>query len=237
MKLMKKKIFALAVAAMAVLGAQAQYVNGHKYVDLGLPSGTVWATVNVGASDEKSAGTSTSFSGASDLLTWGEQWVIPTEAQWTELLDNCDVTSDISIENNTITYYKFTSKVNDNYIIFPAYYSSDITYNNFVLRFFWLSSGKGAQYVSAYKGYNLYKTIKGTFSISTACLRLVTSVDRYSISNIPDGWTVKTSGSVKDATVTNGVVNNIPVENSVVFTPANIPMGKKVKSIKAVPAE
>jgi len=47
---MKKKIIALAVAAMAVLSAQAQnMIDGHEYVDLGLPSGTLWATMNVGA--------------------------------------------------------------------------------------------------------------------------------------------------------------------------------------------
>lgn len=34
---MKKKIFALAVAAMAVLGAQAQnMIDGHEYVDFEL---------------------------------------------------------------------------------------------------------------------------------------------------------------------------------------------------------
>ena len=234
---MRKKILTLAVALISVVsGAKAQYVNGHEYVDLGLPSGTVWATMNVGASDEKSAGTSTEFSKASDLMTWGEQWVIPTEAQWTELLDNCDVTSDISVENKTITYYKFTSKINDNYIIFPAFYNGG-NYNEYLVKFFWLTSEKVAHYDCVYSGYNLNKTVKGTISLPSACLRLVASVDRYSISDIPDGWAVKTAGSVKEVTVTNGVANNIPVESSVVFTPANIPMGKKVKSIKVVPVE
>ena len=31
-------------------------INGHKYVDLGLPSGTLWATCNIGADNEKESG-------------------------------------------------------------------------------------------------------------------------------------------------------------------------------------
>ena len=39
------------------------YTNGHKYVDLGLPSGTLWATKNVGADSEKDFGL---------FFAWGE---------------------------------------------------------------------------------------------------------------------------------------------------------------------
>ncbi len=38
-------------------------VNGHKYVDLGLPSGTLWATCNVGATKPEEYG---------DYFAWGE---------------------------------------------------------------------------------------------------------------------------------------------------------------------
>ncbi len=41
----------------------SDYVNGHKYVDLGLPSGTLWATCNVGASSPEEYG---------DYFAWGE---------------------------------------------------------------------------------------------------------------------------------------------------------------------
>lgn len=37
--------------------------NGHEYVDLGLPSGTLWATMNIGASAEEDYG---------DYYAWGE---------------------------------------------------------------------------------------------------------------------------------------------------------------------
>ncbi len=38
-------------------------INGHKYVDLGLPSGTLWATCNVGATNPEDYG---------DYFAWGE---------------------------------------------------------------------------------------------------------------------------------------------------------------------
>ena len=38
-------------------------LNGHEYVDLGLPSGTLWATCNVGADTPEGYG---------DYFAWGE---------------------------------------------------------------------------------------------------------------------------------------------------------------------
>lgn len=38
-------------------------INGHEYVDLGLPSGTKWATMNIGAKDAKKLG---------NMYSWGE---------------------------------------------------------------------------------------------------------------------------------------------------------------------
>ena len=38
-------------------------INGHDYVDLGLPSGTLWATCNIGADNPKGCG---------DYFAWGE---------------------------------------------------------------------------------------------------------------------------------------------------------------------
>lgn len=52
------------------------YVDGHGYVDLGLPSGTKWATCNLGA---------TSPSGFGDYYAWGESDQIPYGAKASEL--------------------------------------------------------------------------------------------------------------------------------------------------------
>ncbi|MBQ9559034.1 MAG: Ig-like domain-containing protein, partial [Bacteroidaceae bacterium] len=67
---MKKILFLL--CALLSIGASAQVsgngpkkasYNGHEYVDLGLPSGTLWATCNIGATNPENYG---------DYFAWGE---------------------------------------------------------------------------------------------------------------------------------------------------------------------
>ncbi|MCQ2227752.1 MAG: hypothetical protein MJZ01_07590 [Bacteroidales bacterium] len=59
-----KKILTLLSSAFIAAGAWAQNMeNGHEYVDLGLTSGTKWATCNVGADAPESYG---------DYYAWGE---------------------------------------------------------------------------------------------------------------------------------------------------------------------
>ncbi len=91
-------------------------LNGHEWVDLGLPSGTLWATCNVGASKPSDYGdyyawgeTSTkeiytentySYINHNVLLSsadpatvyWGKEWNMPTKEQWEELINNCEWT-------------------------------------------------------------------------------------------------------------------------------------------------
>ena len=60
-----KKIFTLVMLFMSfalTTSAQDQSTN-HEYVDLGLPSGTLWATCNVGATSPEEYG---------DYFAWGE---------------------------------------------------------------------------------------------------------------------------------------------------------------------
>ena len=88
--------------------------NGHEYVDLGLPSGTKWATCNVGATSPKEYGdyfawgetkpkntyTVETYMYFSDPATlpstadaatanWGAGWRMPTEVEWEELKSKC----------------------------------------------------------------------------------------------------------------------------------------------------
>ena len=49
--------------ATKATGSPSGYANGHSYVNLGLPSGTMWATMNIGAKDEFSRG---------EEYAWGE---------------------------------------------------------------------------------------------------------------------------------------------------------------------
>ena len=92
-------------------------VNGHDWVDLGLPSGTRWATCNVGASSPTAygnyyawgetttkssytednytyTGNPTTLPSSADAATanWGSGWRMPTYDEMNELKNNCTVT-------------------------------------------------------------------------------------------------------------------------------------------------
>ena len=56
-----KKIYSIIIALMVTLAVSAQ--STREYVDLGLPSGTLWATCNVGANKPEEYG---------DYFAWGE---------------------------------------------------------------------------------------------------------------------------------------------------------------------
>ena len=128
--------------------------NGHKFVDLGLPSGTLWATCNIGATSPEQAGLYFAFgetegftaeqvkkgersfdsasytaSSVSENLTLeqdaaranlGGNWRMPTKRQFTELIDNCDVTWTNDYNGTGVAGKVFTSKVNGNSVFFPA---------------------------------------------------------------------------------------------------------------------
>ena len=114
---------------------------GHEYVDLGLPSGTLWATMNVGATGitdygnyyqyGKGADDYSVTSGQSDYTgieqplaasadtatqVWGGSWHMPTLEQLNELTAN--TTYEWTIVNG-VNGGKFTAS-NGNYIFIPA---------------------------------------------------------------------------------------------------------------------
>lgn len=120
-------------------------LNGHEWVDLGLPSGLKWATCNVGANSSTSYGdyyawgeTSTknyysddnypngrnssipyNISGTSyDVahVKWGSSWRMPTFGEITELTRNCTFTWTTM---NNVRGAKITGP-NGNYIFLPA---------------------------------------------------------------------------------------------------------------------
>ena len=118
--------------------------NNHGWIDLGLPSGTKWATCNVGASKDSQAGnlyawgeTSTKstcteansklngkdvgdIAGSEyDVATakWGKGWRMPTQAEFKELVDYC-VWDYESYEGRWVV--KLTNLKNGRYIYFPT---------------------------------------------------------------------------------------------------------------------
>lgn len=125
-------------------GATTGSLNGHEWVDLGLPSGTKWATCNVGANapeqygnhyawgetkpkDEYTQSNSVTYQlQMSDIAgnpqydaataNWGEGWKMPTRTQMEELIIRCTWEW---IKQNGVRGYKGTGP-NGNSIFFPA---------------------------------------------------------------------------------------------------------------------
>ena len=118
--------------------------NGHEYVDLGLPSGTKWATMNVGASSETDYGNyyqygkgaaqyietfkDSVYSGTEDPLdssvdtatqVWGGSWHMPTKAQMEELIANTTYKWVTNYKGSGINGGTFTA-TNGAVLFFPA---------------------------------------------------------------------------------------------------------------------
>lgn len=75
------------------VSGNSKSINGHEYVDLGLPSGKYWATENYGANKPEEAGSYLSYDNLSNVSkNWGEYWRLPTKAEMQELLDECEWT-------------------------------------------------------------------------------------------------------------------------------------------------
>ncbi|MBR1787882.1 MAG: hypothetical protein IJ762_01640 [Bacteroidaceae bacterium] len=141
--------------------------DSHEYVDLGLPSGTLWATCNIGADSPEDYGdyfawgettgynsgktnfawstykycngspstltkycTSSSFgtvdnkaelelSDDAAYVNWGSNWRMPSDAQFTELINSSYTTTTWTTQNGKYGR-KITSKSNGNSIFLPA---------------------------------------------------------------------------------------------------------------------
>lgn len=126
-------------------------INGHEYVDLGLASGTKWATCNIGAFSPEEYGnyyawgetsrksnynpdTSITYGEPFDEISsspqydaarvnWGGSWRMPTKAECEELLNNCRWTYETK---NDVNGYCITG-LNGNSIFLPMTGSCDYT--------------------------------------------------------------------------------------------------------------
>ena len=157
-------------------------INGHEYVDLGLPSGLKWASCNIGASApdafgnyyawgelnvkaEYSPNTSTTMSKQMKDIssnpqydvanaTWGESWRMPTEKELYELINVCTWTW---TTQNGVEGYKVTGP-NGNSIFLPVagyrYWSSLRNVRSY--GYYWASSPYQNDYA-----YCLYFSVKG----------------------------------------------------------------------------
>lgn len=114
----------------------------YDWVDLGLPSGTKWRKMNVGAETETDYGdcymyglgsktydeNDSHYQGTEDPLSYsvdtarqvlGGDWHMPTSAQCQELIDNTTLTWEENFNGSGVSGGKFTAQ-NGNYVFFPA---------------------------------------------------------------------------------------------------------------------
>lgn len=160
--------------------------NGHEYVDLGLPSGLLWATCNVGATAPEAYGnyyawgdiitksnyTSSNYSTYNVQITdisgnaqydaatanWGGDWRMPTKDEVNELRNNCTWTW---TTQNSVNGYNVEGP-NGNSIFLPAagYYSYQSFKDAGTRGFYWSSS----DYINDFGivNYAVSLTIKST---------------------------------------------------------------------------
>ncbi len=121
-------------------------VNGIKYIDLGLPSGKLWATTNVGATLPADYGNFYNWTDANSALG-SKKCSIPTRDECNELINESNTErSAVTLTNSngeTKNAMKFTSKTNGNSIYFPftGYYMGGYGYQHEnEVGSFWLST-------------------------------------------------------------------------------------------------
>lgn len=140
--------------------------QNHEFVDLGLPSGTLWATCNVGASSPEDYGdyfawgettTKDTYTADNSLTNWveisdihgnaqydaataiiGDGWMIPTTDKIQELIDNCTWTW---VTLNGVSGFNIKGG-NGNYIFLPAagYYNEATHYDIDSIGSYWSST-------------------------------------------------------------------------------------------------
>ena len=189
-------------------------LNGHPWVDLGLPSGTKWATYNVGTKNIHGVGTRIawgetatkktfspnaytlndrelpSYAGEAnyDLTTaqWGEGWYTPTKQQWDELIEYCDWDY---VMINGINGVLFTSRKTYNTIFLPSTgYTDDETYKLKYTTYnlaYWSSTGARTNGAHAYIANYEQGYMTTTNRYVAHCVRAVCSTSDSATAAIP----------------------------------------------------
>lgn len=225
MKLMKKKIFALAVAAMAVLGAQAQtsvYTWDEDFIkNIKLSCNPTMAT----KTETNNSRDGISISQVYDPEVDGTR--LKRASLWNGSMAFADPESGVYFTTGTGAFTKivitYTSGDNINSIAFHNWVNNDsvpektLTWSGYENKVF-----LGRARFDSDEEVRIVQIKQIDFTI--------VGVENYIISSVPSGWTVN------DQLPANGKVK-IAKGSAVVVKPANIPAGKKIKSIKFVREE
>ncbi len=125
------------IVFIVVFCSSCKRFEEHDFVDLGLPSGTLWATYNVGASLPSESGElyswgesapktyyskSSYVGGIEDAATvnWGDEWRMPYKKEMEELIKGCKWTWTDNYEGTNAKGVVGTSLFNKKSIFFPA---------------------------------------------------------------------------------------------------------------------
>ncbi len=110
------------IGSPLAIGACTYIIGGHGFVDLGLTSGLLWATCNVGATSAADYGGYYTWDEAGSALSGWGSCSVPTNAQLEELESGCTWTwtTQTNSSNASIKGYKVTSKTKGNSIFLPA---------------------------------------------------------------------------------------------------------------------
>ncbi len=126
-------------------------VNGYKYVDLGLQSGNLWATTNIGAALPADYGNYYAWKNTSSALD--KKCKIPSPKEFTELSDNTDKEYTSGEKNSSDNwtpgiYFKSKSENNSNYIFVPfcGYYEDNRAQQEKYGFYSWTDSKSDDQY-------------------------------------------------------------------------------------------
>ncbi len=96
----------------------SHFLNGHEFVDLGLPSGKLWAKTNYGANSEGDYGIYMNWQSRSLVQSvWGEEWSTPTHNDIMELYTQCSFTWEY---NSNSVYGCRVTGPNGNSFFLPA---------------------------------------------------------------------------------------------------------------------
>ena len=189
--------------------------QGHAWVDLGLPSGTKWATYNVGTTKVHGVGTRVAwgekaskklyspttcplfdvelpnYTGMAqyDLATdqWGEGWYTPTKEQWDELIKYC-VWEYVMI--NGVYGVLFTSKKTHHYIFLPSTGITDdgtykVKYTTYNLGY-WSSTSQGSRAAYSYMANYEQGYMASPYKYNGYCVRAVCTVQAPANSDASD---------------------------------------------------
>ena len=157
-------------------------VGNKKFVDLGLPSGVLWATTNVGATYENGkgeyyqygkgsetwgnthseadyTGVENPLSSSNDTATqvWGESFRTPTQAEFIELIENTTQEYVTDYKGTGTDGLVFTAQ-NGNYIFFPAGGGKNTSGQDYPAGYgaYWSSSPYGTTWTDSAKSMAFY---------------------------------------------------------------------------------